>query len=58
MVEYTKVRYMEEIHFSSLSEWKEFMIGKVFEEPGILTLHQTYQEWLAENPKGFVCRDT
>jgi len=54
MVEYTKVRYMEEIHFSSLSEWKEFMIGKVFEEPSILTLHQTYQEWLAENPRGFV----
>jgi hypothetical protein len=54
MVECTKVSSMEEVHFSSLSEWREFMIGKVFEEPSILTLHQTYQEWLAENPRGFV----
>ena len=46
---------MEDVNITSLSEWKEFIKGKVFEEPGDLTLHQTYREWLAENPRGYVC---
>jgi len=45
---------MEETHFASLSEWLHFMRGKVFDEPTVLTLHQTYKEWLAENPQGYV----
>lgn len=45
---------MEEIHFASLSEWKEFMRGQIYEEPTVLTLHQTYQEWLEENPYGYI----
>jgi len=45
---------MEEKHLASLPEYLEFMRGKVFEEPSVLTLHQTYQEWLSENPKGYV----
>jgi len=45
---------MAERYFSSLTDWREFMRGKIFEEPSILTLHQTYQEWLEENPWGCI----
>lgn len=46
---------MEETHLASLTEWIQFMRGQVYEKPSVLILHQTYKEWLAENPRGYVC---
>jgi len=35
---------MAERYFSLLTNWREFMREQIFEEPSILTLHQTYIE--------------